>query len=322
VNTKTERPQDLAKQDSQPQSDLAKQNLSSLQDLAKLNPQQQKNLARLKKIKCFLFDMDGTINLGEQVIPGMEGFFEKLTAAGRKYFLVTNNSSRDHAHYVRRMNGMGVPVTRENILISTDAMVTTLQHLQPGARLFVLGTPELKRNIAAGGFKLTTTLEEGADYVVVGFDQTLTYANLTIACRLIDRGVPYVATHPDVRCPIEGRRIYPGHGRFFGGPPDGHRQKTAVHHGETVRIYGRHGDGTDRFPKKRDCHGGRPVEHGYCFWHEERHPGRPGFNRGSHFGGRGGGSGETGCNPASCQRDFKISVNSVKLFVRKRAFGV
>lgn len=31
--------------------------------------------ARLAKIKCFLFDMDGTINLGNELIPGMEGFF-------------------------------------------------------------------------------------------------------------------------------------------------------------------------------------------------------------------------------------------------------
>jgi HAD superfamily hydrolase (TIGR01450 family) len=176
---------------------------------------QEKNLKRLHNIKCFLFDMDGTINLGEQVIPGMEGFFEKLTAKGRKYYLVTNNSSRDHEHYVKRMTGMGVPVTKENILISTDALIATLYHKKPQARIFVLGTPEFKRNLAAGGFILTTKLEEPVDYVVVGFDQTLTYANLTIACRLIDRGIPYVASHPDVRCPIEGGEYIPDTGAFL-----------------------------------------------------------------------------------------------------------
>ena len=55
-------------------------------------------LERISRIKCFLFDMDGTINLGNELIPGMEGFFEKLTAAGRKYYLLTNNSSRSHEH--------------------------------------------------------------------------------------------------------------------------------------------------------------------------------------------------------------------------------
>lgn len=51
--------------------------------------------------------------------------------------------------------------------------------------------------------------------VVVGFDQTLTYETLTIACRLIDRGVPYIATHPDVRCPIEGGNIFLTQGLFW-----------------------------------------------------------------------------------------------------------
>ena len=173
------------------------------------------HLQRLKQIKCFLFDMDGTINLGMELIPGMEGFFDRLKEAGRSYYLVTNNSSKDHEHYVKKMNSMGVPVTKNNILISSDALVSHLKHSKPGARLFVLGTPELKATIKEGGFTLTSRLEDETDLVVVGFDQTLTYETLTIACRLIDRGVPYIATHPDVRCPIEGGEYIPDTGAFL-----------------------------------------------------------------------------------------------------------
>lgn len=170
---------------------------------------------RLKNIKCFLFDMDGTINLGDEIIPGMEGFFDKLTAAGRKYYLLTNNSSRSHEHYVQKMNRLGVPVTRNEVLISTDAFTNWMNKKKPGAKLFVLGTPQLLKIIGDAGFVLTNTLEEGADYVVVGFDQTLTYERLTIACRLIDKGVPYVATHPDVRCPIEDGEFIPDTGAMI-----------------------------------------------------------------------------------------------------------
>lgn len=175
----------------------------------------EKNLQRLKDIKCFLFDMDGTINLGMQLIPGMEGFFCKLKAMGRRFYLVTNNSSQDHEHYVKKMNGMGVPVTKEEVLISSDALVNYMQAAHPASRLFVLGTPALKSILQAGGFSLTMQLEEPADYVVVGFDQTLTYQNLAIACRLIDKGVPFVATHPDVRCPIEGGEFIPDTGALL-----------------------------------------------------------------------------------------------------------
>ena len=116
-------------------------------------------LERISRIKCFLFDMDGTINLGNELIPGMEGFFEKLTAAGRKYYLLTNNSSRSHEHYVQKMNGLGVPVTRKEVLISSDALTNWMRKNKPGAKLFVLGTPQLLDTIREAGFTLTNSLE-------------------------------------------------------------------------------------------------------------------------------------------------------------------
>ena len=159
--------------------------------------------------------MDGTINLGNTIIPGMEGFFDKLKATGRSYYLVTNNSSKDHEHYVKKMNGLGVPVTPAEVMISSDAFVAWMKKNHPQAKLFVLGTKEFRKIVKEAGFTITSTLEEGADYVVVAFDQELTYANLTTACRLIDRGVPYVATHPDVRCPIEGGEFIPDTGAML-----------------------------------------------------------------------------------------------------------
>ena len=149
-------------------------------------------LERLKQIKCFLFDMDGTINLGNTLIPGMDAFFKKLRSYGRDFYLVTNNSSKGHSHYVEKMRRMGIEVTRKNVLISSDAFVYYMQQVKPGASLYVLGTDLLKETIIKGGFKLTTLLEEKTDFVVVGFDMSLDYEKLAIACRLIDRGVPYV----------------------------------------------------------------------------------------------------------------------------------
>lgn len=175
----------------------------------------QEYYEKISKIKCFLFDMDGTINLGNTLIPGMEGFFDKLSAAGRKYYLLTNNSSKAPENYVEKMTRLGVPVTEKDVLISTDALTNWLEKTKPGASLFVLALEPVKKTLREAGFVLTTSLEEGADYVVLGFDQALNYENLTIACRLIDKGVPYIATHPDVRCPIEGGEFIPDTGAMI-----------------------------------------------------------------------------------------------------------
>ena len=183
--------------------------------ILEINPDNEKNMARISKIKCFLFDMDGTVILGKYLIPGMEGFFDRLKAANRRFYLVTNNSSNDHHYYMQKMRMTGVTVDRNDVMISSDAMVYWLKKNCPEARLFVLGTNQLKEILKEAGFTLTTELEDRPDYVLIGFDKTLNYETLTIACRLIDKGVPYIATHPDVRCPIEDGEFIPDTGAFM-----------------------------------------------------------------------------------------------------------
>lgn len=173
------------------------------------------NAERLKGIKCFLFDMDGTINLGNTLIPGMDEFFARLRAKEKKFYLVTNNSSKDHAHYVNKMTRMGIEVTCDDVLISSDALTYYLGKVSPQAKLFVLGTPELKETITKAGFAIVDPAVFEPDFVILGFDMTLAYDNLATACRLIDKGVPYIATHPDVRCPIEDGEFIPDCGAMI-----------------------------------------------------------------------------------------------------------
>lgn len=173
------------------------------------------NWERLKDIKCFLFDMDGTINLGNTLIAGMDEFFGQLKAKGKTFYLVTNNSSKDHAHYVKKMSKMGIEVEQKDVLISSDALTYYLGKASPKAKLFVLGTPELKGTITKAGFELVDPSVTEPEFVILGFDMTLAYDNLSTACRLIDKGIPYIATHPDVRCPIENGEFIPDCGAMI-----------------------------------------------------------------------------------------------------------
>ena len=76
--------------------------------------------------------------------------------------------------------------------------------IKPGARIYLLGTPGLETEFAAHGFVLT---DADPDYVVLGFDMTLTYEKLVTGCDLIRGGVPFIATHPDLNCPTESGYI-------------------------------------------------------------------------------------------------------------------
>jgi len=56
---------------------------------------------------------------------------------------------------------------------------------------------------------------EKVDYVVLGFDKTLTYKKLWDAHELILSGVNYVATHPDLVCPLKGDKTQPDTGAMI-----------------------------------------------------------------------------------------------------------
>lgn len=163
------------------------------------------NLEQLKKVRCFALDMDGTVYLGDRLLPGALDFLQYLRDSGREYIFLTNNSSKDSLAYVEKLTKLGIPAVEHDVLTSGEATAIYLDRVKPGARVFLLGTANLEREFLKAGFVLTA---DKPDYVVLGFDMTLTYAKLVEACHLIREGVEYIATHPDINCPVADRTGY------------------------------------------------------------------------------------------------------------------
>jgi len=154
----------------------------------------------LKDIECFIFDMDGTIYLGGQLLPGAAALVSYLLDQSIPHYFLTNNSSKSKLDYVEKLTGFGLPVTEDQIFTSGEATAIYLQREKPNARLFVVGTPSLEAEFACFGFDL---VQENPEYAVLGFDTTLTYQKIWKLCDFVRDGVPYVATHPDINCPTE-----------------------------------------------------------------------------------------------------------------------
>ena len=154
----------------------------------------------ISDVKCFLLDMDGTFYLGDRLIEGSLEFIEAVVNSGRDYLFLTNNSSHNAAHYVKKLAKMGLTVPREKVLTSGQATAMKVTHLYPGQRAFVLGNSFLFEELAEYGVLID---QENPDYVIIGYDTTLDYAKMTAVCDFVRAGLPYVATHPDFNCPTE-----------------------------------------------------------------------------------------------------------------------
>jgi len=154
----------------------------------------------LLNVKCFLLDMDGTFNLGDQIIDGSLRFIETLDELAIDYLFLTNNSSKHGGQYAQKITRLGLPISEERVFTSGEATALYLEQELPGSSVYVVGTLALEEEFRRYGFQLE---QNDPQSVVLGFDTTLTYEKLWKLCDFVRAGLPYIATHPDFNCPTE-----------------------------------------------------------------------------------------------------------------------
>ncbi len=160
----------------------------------------------LQSCKMFVFDLDGTLYLGDEILPGAHEIIEALDKAGICYIYLTNNSSRAAADYVTRLERMGFPCTKANVMSSSMATAEYLKENYPCQDVYLVGTDALYDELKAGGLPLSDT-DPGV--VCVGFDTQLTYDKLNKATHFLRRGAAFVAANPDCTCPMPNDEVLP-----------------------------------------------------------------------------------------------------------------
>ena len=161
--------------------------------------------ARLKGIRHVALDMDGTIYMGMSLFDYTKPFLSRLKQMGITYSFLTNNPSTSIADYLKKLAGMGIEATADEMYTTALATIDYLKtHLPDAKRLFILGTPSMTSEFVKAGFEVAEdSADDRPDAVVVAFDKTLTYDRLCRAAWWIQQGLPYVATNPDKVCPTD-----------------------------------------------------------------------------------------------------------------------
>ena len=162
---------------------------------------------KLSKVRHLALDLDGTLYLGGKLFEFTRPFLATIDTLGIGRTFFTNNSSRSTRQYVTKLNGLGIEATEQDIFSSTHCTLAYLREERPDIRkLFVLGTPALRREFVENGYADT---DLDPDAVIVGFDTTLTYDRICRAAWWIGKGKPFIATHPDRVCPTDEPTILP-----------------------------------------------------------------------------------------------------------------
>ena len=160
---------------------------------------------KLKQKKLFLFDIDGTIAVGDSLYEGSAKLLRHIDEIGGKAYYITNNSTRSGKDYVEKFRRAFGLETTEDQFITSGYM--TLRFLREGyfdKKIFVTGTASFVEELRRNGLEVTETAQEDIGCVVVAYDNELTYSKLVEACKVLSTtDAPFYGTNPDLCCPID-----------------------------------------------------------------------------------------------------------------------
>jgi len=189
-----------------------------------------------------IFDMDGVLYRGSDVMPHAKETLERLRKAGWQVFFATNNSTATREEYVARLSRLGLGGDLDHVITSAYATAHYLERLTPKPKdVLVIGADGLRAEIRAVGisvrdantlpgtepppaavadgvdpgamrrYLVSLALPPVGDTVVVGLDLHFTYAKLAEAQRWVLAGARLISSNRDRAYPVEGR-LLPGAG--------------------------------------------------------------------------------------------------------------
>ena len=156
----------------------------------------------------YIFDLDGTVYLGDALLPGAKHLIEKLRELSKRVVFLSNNPTRDPKMYAEKLTSLGLPTSEDEVVNTVVTMTQWLLQNHPEATVFSISEEPLKRSLQEAGIRMSESAEE-IDIVIASFDRGFEYRKLQIAFDAIwfHKRARLVTTNPDPYCPLPG-----GHG--------------------------------------------------------------------------------------------------------------
>jgi arabinose operon protein AraL len=158
----------------------------------------------------YVFDLDGTIYLGDELLPGAKRLILKLREVGKRVIFLSNNPTKDPGMYAEKLGELGLKTPASEIVNTVVTMTRWLLRDHPEATVFPISEEPLKNSLSEAGIRMSENPEE-IDIVIASYDRTFDYRKLQIAFDAISfyERAMLVTTNPDRYCPFPGGRGEP-----------------------------------------------------------------------------------------------------------------
>jgi HAD superfamily hydrolase (TIGR01450 family) len=158
----------------------------------------------------YVFDLDGTIYLGDELLPGAKRLILKLRELGKRVIFLSNNPTKDPTMYAEKLGKLGLKTPASEIVNTVVTMTRWLLSNHPEATVFPISEEPLKNSLSEAGIRISENPEE-IDIVIASYDRGFDYRKLQIAFDAIwfYKRAMLVTTNPDRYCPFPGGRGEP-----------------------------------------------------------------------------------------------------------------
>ena len=160
--------------------------------------------------QAYVFDLDGTIYLGNHLLPGAARLIGELRRRSIPVRFLSNNPTKDPQLYLEKLGKLGIPTPIEEIANTVVTTVRWLKANHPDAVVFPISEEPLKKALSEAGIAMSEDPEK-IDIVIASYDRTFEYRKLQIAFDAIwfHKRAFLITTNPDRYCPFPGGRGEP-----------------------------------------------------------------------------------------------------------------
>ena len=159
-----------------------------------------------EKYDSFIFDLDGTIYRGNNIIPGADKTINHLKKIGKRVLFISNKTTGTIEEYYQFLRNSGLKIDKSEIINSTLVLIKYLKNNHPFKKFFAIGEPVFINELKKSGMIFTDKPDE-VDVLIVTLDRTLDYEKLELAARAIENGARFFAANIDDTCPVEGGEV-------------------------------------------------------------------------------------------------------------------
>ncbi|KAF7840493.1 phosphoglycolate phosphatase 2 [Senna tora] len=184
-------------------------------------------------VEAFLFDCDGVIWKGDELIDGVPQTLDMLRSKGKKLVFVTNNSLKSRRQYAKKFQSLGISVSEDEIFSSSfaAAMYLKVNNFPVEKKIYVIGGEGILEELQLAGYTGLGGPEDGnktihlnqnffVDHdksvgaVVVGIDPYINYYKLQYGtlCIRENPGCLFIATNRDATGHMTALQEWPGAG--------------------------------------------------------------------------------------------------------------